>query len=168
MLFIMRGTSCSGKDSFIDNNFKNNNHVLSSDNFREMLIGDITSQNQNKYIFNKLKEVLESRFINKVNWTVINSTNLRIRDCSSYIELCKKYRVPYTFISIIPPSLDELVYRNNIRNLFSPMNIHIDVLERHHNRYEASKQPFLDETYNSNLCTWIEIDQEWEVNEYIK
>lgn len=167
MLFIMRGTSCSGKDRFIDKNFPNKNHVLSSDNFREMMLGDITSQQHNKRIFETMYEILECRFLNRVNWTVLNSTNLRFKDCSTAIELCKKYMVPFTFISIEPPSLEELQSRNELRALSSPLLIPDHVLEKHHNRYWASMDPFLQEAQYNPLCTWIEIDQEWEVLNHV-
>jgi len=167
MLFIMRGTSCSGKDKFIEENFPNKNHVLSSDNFRELMLGDITSQHHNKRIFETMYEILECRFLNRVNWTVLNATNLRYRDVSTPIELCKKYQVPFTFISIMPPDLDELKRRNELRALSSPLRIPESVLEKHLNRYEASKEPFIKEAMYDPLCTWIELYQNWEVVEHV-
>lgn len=163
MLFIMRGTTLSGKDTFIKSSFPNPNHVLSSDNFREMMLGDITSQQHNKKVFDMIHEILECRFLNRVEWTVLNATHLRIKDCSVPIELCKKYRVPFTFISIVPPSIEELKERNEKRSQVSPLRIPESVIEKHHNRYEASKEPFLKEAQYSPLCTWIEIDQDWQV-----
>lgn len=163
MLFIMRGASCSGKDRFIDNHFPNKNHVLSSDNFREMLLGDITSQQHNHRVFEMIHEILECRLLNRVNWTVLNATHLRIKDVSIPIDLCKKYHVPFTFISLVPPSLEELKLRNKRRSMVGPMLIPDIVLERHHHRYEASKAPFIQEASYNSLCTFIEISQSWEV-----
>lgn len=168
MLFIMRGTTLSGKDTFIKSSFPNPNHVLSSDNFREMMLGDITSQQHNKKVFDMIHEILECRFLNRVEWTVLNSTHLRIKDCSAPIELCKKYRVPFTFISIVPPSIEELKRRNEERSLVSPLRIPESVIEKHYNRYEASKEPFLKEAQYSPLCTWIEIDQDWQVVHHVQ
>ncbi len=168
MLFIMRGASCSGKDTFITKNFPNRNHVLSSDNFREMMLGDITSQQHNKRVFDMIHEILECRFLNRVNWTVLNATHLRIRDVSAPIDLCKKYQVPFTFISLVPPSLQELKERNKIRAMSTPMNVPDGVLEKHLNRYEASKDPFIQEASYNPLCTFIEIGQDWEVVNHVQ
>jgi len=163
----MRGTTCSGKDTFIKKYFPNQNHVLSSDTFRKILLGDITSQQHNKRVFDMIHEILECRFLNRVNWTVLNATHLRMRDCTAPIELCKKYRVPYTFISITPPDIEELQKRNQLRSLSSPLLIPDSVIEKHYNRYEASKEPFLKEAQYSPLCTWIEIDQDWQVVDHV-
>lgn len=168
MLFIMRGTSCSGKDRFIDQNFPNRNHVLSSDNFREMLLGDISSQQHNKRVFEMIHEIMECRFLNRVNWTVLNATNLRIRDVGIPIELCKKYHVPFTFVSIVPPTLEVLKERNQYRSMTSSLLIPDTVLEKHLNRYEASKEPFLKEATYNTLCTFIEINQAWEVVHHVQ
>lgn len=168
MLIIMRGTTCSGKDRFIKQHFQNTNHVLSRDNFREMLIGDITAQQQNQRVFELVHQILRERFINRVNWTVLNAPHLRIKDCSVPIELCKEFKVPFTFISIVPPSVEELKRRNEQRYLNeSPLLIPDSVIEKHHNRYTASKDPFLQEARYSPLCTWIEIDQDHEVVNHV-
>ena len=163
MLFIMRGTSCSGKDTFIHTHFPNQNHVLSSDNFREMLLGDRSSQQHNARVFDMMTEILEIRFINKVNWTVLNATHLRIRDCNQVIELCKKHHVPFTFISIEPPSVEELVERNRKRWLMTGMNIPESVLTKHHERYYNNLENFHKEAIHNPLCTFIEIDQQYKV-----
>lgn len=168
MLFIMRGTTCSGKDTFIDNTFINRSHVLSSDVFREMILGDITSQQQNGLVFDTLFKIMEYRFLNRVNWTVFNATNLRMKDVARAIDLCKRYHVPFTFISIIPPSIEELESRNIQRSQDSPILIPSKVIAKHHNRYEASKEPFIKEATYNDLCTWIEIDQDYEVITHVR
>lgn len=168
MLFIMRGASCSGKDTFIDKFYHNRNAVLSSDQFRELLFGDIGSQQQNDRVFDMIFNILETRMLNRVNWTVLNSTNLRFKDVHRPIELCKKYHVPFTFISIIPPDLEVMIERNKKRRLQTGLDIPELVLERHHARYENCKEPFLREATYNELCTWVEIDQDYEVVQCIQ
>jgi len=167
MLFIMRGTRCSGKDTFAHQHFLNHCHILSSDNFREMLLGDISNQKQNKRVLDFMHSVLEERFINRVNWTVLNSTNLRIKDCREPIELCKKYSVPFTFLSIRPPSIEVLNQRNYWRYVETGVKIPGEVIEKHHNRYFASVEPFLQEARYNPLCTWIELSQDYEVLSHV-
>lgn len=167
MLFIMRGTSCSGKDVFISQSFPDSNHVISSDVFRELLLGDITSQQHNDRVFGMMLEVLEYRLLNRVEWTVWNSTNMRFKDIHKVIEMCKKYHEPFTFISINPPSFETLRERNEKRKDIIGMDIPDSVFERHLHRYEASKSPFQKEAVYNDLCTWIEIDQDHNVLEHI-
>lgn len=163
MLFIMRGTSCSGKGTFIRSFFKNDNHILSSDDFRELLLGDRSSQQHNTRVFEMIHNILETRFLNRVNWTVLDATNLRIRDCNATIELCKKYKVPFTFISIQPPSVEELIERNKVRFNQTGFNIPENVFDRHSERYYNNLSNFHKEAYNNPLCTFIEIDQDYKV-----
>lgn len=160
MLFIMRGPSCSGKDTLINKVFPNQNHVLSSDRFREMLVGDINSMQNSPRVFSLIYDILESRFANRVNWTVLNATHLRIKDIARPIELCKKYNVPFTVISIEPPSIEELAERSEHRRAMTGHNVPVSAIERHWNRYYNAMDPFLQEARYNPLCTFVEIDQE--------
>lgn len=164
MMFIMRATTCSGKDTFIAEHFNKPNNIFSSDNFREMLCGDMSVQQFNKKVFETMHDMIEFRLANKVDYTVYNATNLRFKDASAVVELCKKYQVPYIFISIAPPSLDELKARNEERHLTKNVPLIPEgVIEKHYERYESCRQRFVDEAYNSKLCKFIEVDQNYEV-----
>ena len=167
MLFIMRATSCSGKDRFIDIHFHNRNHVLSSDDFREILLGDRASQQQNTVVFDTIHSILETRFINRVSWTVLNATNLRIKDCNKTIELCKKYGIPFTVISIQPPTVEELILRNQKRASQGGLDIPDNVFSRHVERYYNNLSNFHLEANNNPLCKFIEIDQDYKVKDEI-
>lgn len=167
MLFIMRAPSCSGKDSFIEKHHFEESAVISSDRFREMLLGDIASQQHNDLVFDMLFKVIEIRFLNKVQYTVLNATNLRFKDCSRYVDLCKKYRVNYTFLAIQPPSLEELNERNVNRGKKGGLVVPEKTLARHHHRYTACEEPFLQEALYSDLCQYIEIDQEHKVIRHV-
>ncbi|MDX1532693.1 MAG: AAA family ATPase [Nitrosopumilaceae archaeon] len=164
MIIIMRGTSCSGKDTFVYKEFEGfENHILSSDNFREMLFGTKTEQRKNRLMFDTMYEILEHRLSCRVPMTVVNSTNLRFKDIERVLELSKKYHTPIMVISIQPPTLDELKRRNKKRCNNTGFFVPETVLEKHYNRYFAAIDPFIKEAiYNDNF-RFTEIDQEYNV-----
>ena len=164
MMFIMRATTCSGKDTFIAEHFENPNHVFSSDNFREMLCGTMGVQQFNKQVFDTMHGIIDFRLANKVDFTIYNATNLRFKDASAVVEMCKKYHVPYIFISIAPPSLEELHQRNEIRHLEKKVPLIPEgVINKHFERYESCRPRFMEEAFYSDLCKFIEVDQNYEV-----
>lgn len=163
MIFLMRGTSCSGKDTFIEKHFNDDSAIFSSDKFRKMLTGDIHVQQFNDKVFEVMHNIMDFRLANKAEYTVYNATNLRVRDASNVIELSKKHQCPITVISIIPPSLEELKARNQKRFDETGFFIPETVFEKHHDRYYNCMDAFLEEAYNNNLMKFIEIDQDYEV-----
>lgn len=163
MLYIMRGTSCSGKSTIVHNNFDDKNSIFSSDDFRERLLGNRQNQAMNKLVFEKMYEMLDIRLANKPMYTVYDATNLRLRDCSTVIELCKKHQEEYTIVSIIPPSIEELKQRNIKRNEETGFFVPESVLEKHYDRYFACMGSFINHVENHTLGTFIEIAQTGEV-----
>jgi predicted kinase len=164
MIIVMRGTTCSGKDTFAYTQFEGKeNHILSSDNFREMLFGTKTEQRKNRLMFDTLYDVLEHRLQCRVPFTVVNSTNLRFKDIDKVLELSKKYHTPIMVISIQPPSLSSLKERNKKRAEETGFYVPETVIEKHYNRYFASMEPFIKEAiYNDNF-RFTEIDQDYNV-----
>jgi len=163
MIFLMRGTTCSGKDTFIAKHFTEDSAIFSSDKFRKMLCGDVHVQQFNNQVFKTMHEIIEFRIANRVDYTVYNATNLKIKDASSIIELAKKYQCPVTIISIQPPSKEELHKRNKKRHMEEGFLIPDNVIEKHFDRYDNCMQAFVDEAYNNSLVKLIEIDQDYEV-----
>jgi predicted kinase len=161
----MRGTSCSGKGTFIKNNFGNesSNHVLSSDNFREMLCGTATEQTQNKIVFDTIRLVLENRLKNRVPLTIIDATHIRFKDCQDVIELSLKYHTPIMVISLKPPSIEDLKSRNFDRMKETGFFVPEGVLEKHYHRYTASMAPFIKEAMFNEYFKFTEIDQDYNV-----
>lgn len=160
MIFIMRGTSCSGKDTFIKEYFgMQNPNVLSSDDFRQMMFGNIAEQRYNKQVFDMMYSILEMRLQHRAEWTILNSTNLRISDIRTPIELCKKYHTPFTILSVNPPPLIVLKRRNKHRKSEFGLDVPDEVLEKHYNRYFSSMDPFIEEAKNNPYCSFIEFDQ---------
>lgn len=170
MIFMMRGTTCSGKDTFIEKHFKDafqDGAIFSSDMFRKMLCGDVHVQKYNKQVFEMMHNIIESRLANKVAYTVYNATNLKMRDASNILELAKKYHTPVTIISIIPPELDELVRRNEERCEKTGFYIPKHVIEKHHKQYFECLGPFIKEAENNSHVKFVEIDQDYEVQREI-
>lgn len=168
MLFIMRGASCSGKSTFLKEYFKGqDSHIISSDKYREILFGSQYIQSKNKELFDFISKIMEIRFLSHVPWTVYDATNLRISDASSAIELCKKYKVPYTFLSIEPPDCEELTRRNHSRGAEGGLLVPDDILTKHHKRYHDNTKYFVEEAVNSPLASFIEFDQDRNVKNYV-
>lgn len=162
MIFLMRGTTCSGKDTFISKHFSPS-AVFSSDQFREMLCGDIHEQKFNKFVFDTMHKIIDFRLANRVSYTVYNATNLKMKDASPVIEIAKKHKTPVTIISIVPPELEELHRRNKQRFKETGFLIPDEVINKHYDRYFACLDSFLNEAKNNLLVKFIEIDQDYEV-----
>lgn len=163
MIFVMRGTVCSGKSTFVKDNFKPYENVISSDDMRIRFTGDRHCQTSDTLVFQEIHKTIEYRLLNKVKWTVFDATNIKIKSCRDIIELSKKYHASITFISIIPPDLEELKRRNNQRSIDEGFYVPEDVIERMYNNYQSSTQGFVMEAMHNPYCTFIELDQNHEV-----
>lgn len=165
MIILMRATTCSGKGTFIKSQFGEGmtNHVLSSDNFREMLFGTKTEQRKNHVVFATMYQVLEHRLIDRVPLTILDSTNLRFKECEKVLELSKKYHTPIMVISIQPPRVDELKHRNKKRQEETGFFVPESVIEKHYNRYFASIDPFIKEAIYNDYFKFTELDQDYNV-----
>ena len=154
MLFIMRGTSCSGKGTFVKQHFAPH-CVLSSDWYRQVLTNDVENQQQNGLVFDKIRDILEIRLKNRVPYTVIDATNLRMKSVKEFLDLAEKFGEKVTVISIAPPSVDELAVRSSKRAAEGGLYVPREVLERHHDSYFNSLANF-------QVCDkfhFVEIDQ---------
>lgn len=164
----MRGVSCSGKDTFINNYFPEYGNVLSSDDFRQMMFGSTAEQRHSDKVFKLMYELLESRLLFRAEWTVMNSTNLRIKEASTIIELCKKYYTPFTILSIHPPKVEELKDRNKKRFTETGIYIPEHVIERQYLRYFDCMEPFVQEAVNNVYGSMIEFNQNEEVLRHVR
>jgi predicted kinase len=166
MLFILRGTSCSGKGTF-SGKFFDQKTIISSDDMRLRLFDtlDVPDRGKNDEVFKFMNKILESRLSYKVSHTVIDATNLRIKYIEEFLNLARKYACGVTMISILPPDLDELKKRNRMR---AESGKHVlipeDVIERHFETYFNAMPAFLDyEKQNPSFFKFTEIDQNYEV-----
>lgn len=160
MLYIMRGTSCSGKDRYCDEFFEDN-QVLSSDKFRIMIVGSVNCQKYNKRVFELMHEMVKCRIENRVPVTVVNATHLSIKDIRYYLDLQKVWEFPIKVISLEPPSLLALISRRNKR-LHGSQTLDV-VLERHIQRYYDCMGAFKQEDAHNELFTFCQLEQEHEL-----
>lgn len=164
MLFLMRGTSCSGKGTLIKKHFEPH-AVLSSDWYRQVLTNDITNQQQNGLVFQTIDILLEHRLKNRLPYTVIDATNIKLKSAAGPLELAEKYGELVTVLSIDPPSLKELVRRSEQRAAEGGLYVPEEVIKRHLEGYWMSMPSFMErqKKSNNNEFSFIRLDQNHEV-----
>lgn len=139
----MRGTSNSGKSTFVKTYFPDH-VVISSDALRLQLTDSSSNQTINRQVFKMINEILETRILAGCPLTVIDATNLRFRDLKEYDDLARRYGKQLVVLSIVPPSLDDLMLRNTLRYSLDVRNVlmNINILERHLDTYKSSTERF--------------------------
>lgn len=139
----MRGTSNSGKSTFVKKYFPEHT-VISSDTLRLQLTDDSSNQTINRQVFKMINEILETRIHAGCPLTVIDATNLKFKDIKEYDELARRYGKQLIVLSIVPPSLDDLMLRNMLRYSLDDRNdlMNINTLERHLDTYKSSTGRF--------------------------
>lgn len=131
---ILRGVSCSGKDTFCKSVLPKN--VLSSDALRGVLLGDESDQSANKFVFSELRRLLNIRLSHGAALTVINATNLKASESKEYFDLAEKWGAKVLVLSLKPCNIDEFNRRNAIRVDQEGRNIPLEVFERQCKTYE--------------------------------
>lgn len=139
MIYVMRGTNASGKDTFVKQHFMPHT-VLSSDQLRLQLFDNVCEQRTSEVVFDMLKQMLELRLRYGVAYTVMNATHLRYADVEPYVQLARKFGREVTLISIDPPPLEELVRRSKLYPAGAKASV--ESLTKHINRYHNSLPRF--------------------------
>lgn len=160
MIFIVRGTTCSGKDTLVKRYF-NEHCVLSSDKIRLTLLDNISEQSGSEEVFKYLRHTLEQRLRFGTNHTVINATNLRFSDCVEYIDIAKKFGRKVNVISIDPPPLEVLLQRSNDR--VGDSEVSQETIERHIARYNSCMPRFIEYAKEDPAFTFTRVNQNYEV-----
>lgn len=139
----MRGTSNSGKSTFVKKYFPDHT-VISSDTLRLQLTDNASNQTINKQVFKMINDILEIRIHAGCPLTVIDATNLKFKDIKEYDELARRYGKQLVVLSIMPPPLVDLIHRNALRHTLDDKNVlmNINTLERHLNAYRSSTGRF--------------------------
>jgi len=122
-LFILRGAMASGKSTFIN---KNNleDFTLNPDKIRlmynspEMTIhyNEMIPQFNNNKVWSLLLQILEDR-MRKGELTFIDAMHVYAKDLSIYKKLAEKYRYRLYVIDFTDIEYDELIKRNNERDI---------------------------------------------------
>lgn len=122
-LFVLRGAMASGKSTFIKNN-KLEDYTLNTDKMRlmfsspEMTINynEMIPQFNNKKVWNLLYQILEDR-MRKGELTFIDAMHVYKDDLSTYKKLAEKYRYRLYIIDFTDIEYNELLIRNNQREV---------------------------------------------------
>lgn len=148
MIYFMRGVSCSGKSTLTQATIQAGDirltDVISSDVLRGLLTGDIANQSISGEVFDLMRSILRKRIKYKAENTVIDATNLRMRDVKGFIDICSETGEMYSLIEIQPPPLETLLDRNNRRWQKGGMKIPEDVFHRQISRFFGEREKFVN------------------------
>lgn len=135
MLIVMRGPSCAGKSRLALNiKLHFGGEIVSSDDIRKKVAGDMKDQTMNKEVFEIFHAVIEARMKAGL-LTIADATHLKMADLSKVVEIAEKYSRPYCIVSMRPPALEELKERNRSRSRKGGLEVPESVLEKHLERY---------------------------------
>lgn len=160
-VYMFRGVSCSGK-STISRSFDPQD-VLSSDDFRLRYLGSVSEQRFNKMIFDKMADCLEARLTNMCPFTVIDSTNLKMKDGRRFRELALAYHAELVIIDVEPPEVEVLKERNMKRFMEAGVYIPEHVFDRHVNTYWTAMPSFEDMVERNPKMSMIKVGQDGEI-----
>lgn len=164
-VYMLRGVGCSGKSS-ICNKFDPSD-VIESDEFRRRYLGSVMEQRFNKMIFDKMADCLEARLTNMCSYTVIDSTNLKMKDGRRFRDLVEHYRAELVILDVEPPSIEELMERNMSRFYSTGVYIPMHVFEKHIKTYWDSLTHFENLARSKNWVQMLKIDQQGLIKETV-
>lgn len=159
---ILVGISGSGKSSYANTQLEVYAHsydapeleVISSDDLRKELYGDINDQTHNNEVFTELRKRMEQALLNNKD-VIIDATNLTMKSRRPIIdkikELKHRYNTYYNIVATImaTPLLDCLV-RNEKRARTLPTKVI-------YNMRDKFQMPFLEEGFDN-----IQIEEEYD------
>src|SRR5690606_22088875 len=125
--------------------------ILSSDDMRERLTGDMSNQRFNKQVFDTLRSMLEIRLNAGCMYTIIDATNLKWKDSYGFIEIAQKAGAKGSVVNFTPPSLEELVERVENRYSTGGLLVPKDVLERQIETYNNCTAHYLEMCEKSGI-----------------
>lgn len=121
-LFLLRGSSSSGKTTFI-NKYNLDPYTISSDDTRLFIKGPVLSLNPSGIAIDQsvtgeawrqIQAQMERRMANG-EFLILDSTSIHLRDIEKYQELCKQYRYDLVIVDFTKVSLEVLQQRNSER-----------------------------------------------------
>lgn len=141
-LYILSGLPGIGKSTFLKNNNIPSNMIVSSDYFREMILGNIYEMNSGKItkdlspeangaVFTIMEKIVEEKI--KEGLTLfIDSTNVNDQDRVSWIRLAKRHNFNYEIL-IFDEAIEIAKERNSNRERYVP-DSSIEKFEERFNR----------------------------------
>ena len=140
VLHVLVGPSGAGKSTFAQEHFFND-QVVSSDNIREEMTGDMADQSQNDAVFQAFHNIIRARIENGLD-AVADATNLRKKDRQAVTNLAKGAKVVYHVINRDMESKEATGgWRLNVPGL----------LEKHEQRFKSQLKDILKGDGYSNV-----------------
>lgn len=145
-LVLLRGSPACGKSYWIKEHGLEQ-FVLCADDIRLMIQspilipsgGEAISQNNDKYVWNLLKDILEQR-MNRGEFTIIDATHSRSSFISSnYKKLCDKYRYRCFVVDFSNVPKEMCLERNRVRSIYKI--VPEDVIENAYSRMKTQPVP---------------------------
>ncbi len=118
-MIVLVGVPGSGKSTWAK---AQQCQVLSSDDFRLLLCGDETNQNIHQRVFAAMRHVLRARLQVGPARTVIDATNLRLRDRRPWIQVAHKFGAQVEAVYFDAP-LSFALARNQMRERKVPEDV---------------------------------------------
>lgn len=158
-VIMMIGLSGSGKSTVakeIKEQVGERVTILSSDELRQSLFGDVNDQTHNEEVFSYIKKHTRSVLESDSNQVcVVDATNLSVKDRSWLFCQCGTNKKGRKIAVLLPTIYDECLTRNSQRQRVVPMF----VLERQIRKFEI---PFYEEGWN-NILIW-NVEDEFSIN----
>lgn len=163
-VIMMIGLSGSGKSTVakeIKEQVGERVTILSSDELRQSLFGDVNDQTHNEEVFSYIKKHTRSVLESDSNQVcVVDATNLSVKDRSWLFCQCGTNKKGRKIAVLLPTIYDECLTRNSQRQRVVP----VSVIERQVRKFEI---PFYEEGWDKILI-WNVEDESISLNEEYK
>ncbi len=147
ILYVTIGISGSGKSTYLNKNF-NKDVIISPDNIRRDLTGDINNQTQNKLIWESMVPELIIQKLNKYNEVALDATNLNASNVKSLLLSIKNEHENLKTVALVwKPNLDISKERvkKDIENNIDRANIPDDAIAWQAKQFYKNKQNLLSQ-----------------------
>ena len=138
---IMCGLPASGKDTYINNNLRNNYKVITLDEIRKEL--KIKPNEDQTKVIEEAKKLMKTALANKQN-IVWNATSLNVFFRKTQIDLLKKYNYSFKII-YLESTLENIIKRNEDREAQVPIYV----------IYNMLKKFSIPEDYEADQVVWL-------------
>ena len=149
-LYMLIGLPASGKSTIAKEISKSEDaEIVSSDEIRKELLGDINDQSQNELVFKEVGKRIKDRL--KVGNVIYDATNIDYKKRRAFLQQLNKMEVKKIAVLIATP-YEECLERNAKRKRSVPEYV---IKRMYHNFYIPQKYEGFDDIeirYNSDYC----------------
>lgn len=138
-VIVLIGPSGAGKSTLAQELANEDHEIISSDQFRELLSGDVAEQSVTGIVFQLIYDVINVRS-NYQCRTILDATNLKRRNRKAYYGPVSEGIPSYAIL--VEAGEQTCKDRQNLRDRQVPEH----VIERHHNTFKHAKQNVVEET----------------------